>query len=114
MQTIFKRETQKLDLDNLIMAGHSLGGATILKFCNLYPEYAKSLIVYDPWILSIEPDIRQLKMMDFGTKIGKPLKMFILNTFWFQHGDCYQFFTKYLSNKQRFENVVMNESHHYV
>lgn len=56
-------------LDKLIMAGHSMGGATALSVGDRDPRI-KAVICHDPWADAIMP-----KIASFGSILQKPLQM---------------------------------------
>jgi predicted dienelactone hydrolase len=56
MKNILQFEAVSLDLNKLIMAGHSMGGATALRIANSEPR-AKCVLTHDPWLLPINREI---------------------------------------------------------
>ena len=47
----------KLNLDKLIMSGHSMGGVTALRVGN-FDKRIKCILVNDPWLMPIEEEIK--------------------------------------------------------
>jgi pimeloyl-ACP methyl ester carboxylesterase len=51
-------------LDKLVMAGHSMGGATALKVGNT-DERVKCTLLNDPWLVPLDEDIKDGSLSKF-------------------------------------------------
>ena len=100
----------KLDLDKLIVAGHSMGGATALSAGDVDARI-KAVLVHDPWGRIIEP-----KIQNFGPLLQKPVQM--TNTLW--HAMMYlgkdplgQHFEKRIEKKEAYECLIVDKTDHF-
>ena len=50
-----------LDLDKLIVAGHSMGGATAIRVGAADPR-VKCVLTFDPWLLSLSKELLSKKL----------------------------------------------------
>jgi alpha-beta hydrolase superfamily lysophospholipase len=60
-QTLKLSQNVQLNLDKLIVSGHSMGGATALRVGNS-DERVKGVLTNDPWLMPISEDITTDKL----------------------------------------------------
>lgn len=103
-----------LDLDKLIMAGHSFGGMTAIDVA-LHDERVKAIWTFDPWLWCIHEDITQKKV-----KIKQPMTHVLSGCFSPFCEEYYGFDTEALlktliecGESHAKEFVIINEINHY-
>ena len=72
---LFFETNPELDMDKLIVAGHSFGGATAIK-TGLKDRRVKCVLTMDPWFLPIKKTIENPQFKGFG----KDFKFLIINS----------------------------------
>lgn len=60
----FEEGKAKIALDQLVVAGHSFGGATALRFAN-NDERARACLTFDPWLAPLHGDIEDGTLSKF-------------------------------------------------
>ena len=51
-------KTVSIDTSQLVLAGHSFGGATSIKAANDLPSPPKAVLLLDPWFFPLQPEVK--------------------------------------------------------
>ena len=105
----------KLDMQSLIVAGHSFGGATAIK-AGFEDRRIKCILTLDPWLMPIREDCLNGTL---GKNIKKPI--FILNSSTFEsvaNEKAKEVFESFLTKHRvrencKFENIIIEKGHHF-
>jgi len=104
-----------LDLDKLIMAGHSMGGATAIRVGEADPR-VKCVLTFDPWLLGLSKEIISKKLK--GLNKDQAFLLLYSDTFhtWgvtLDHRGCYeQLAAQHKASLTQFEDIILKQSQH--
>ena len=51
-------KTVSIDTSQIVLAGHSFGGATSIKAANELPKPPKAVLLLDPWFFPLQPEFK--------------------------------------------------------
>jgi len=102
-----------LDTSKLVMAGHSMGGATALRVGHSDPRVS-CVLTHDPWLFPVHKEIEEGSLNGFKDKF-----MFVLNSYSFlgfmKGFDGPKIHNTLISSLEssKIEDIVINHCHHF-